>query len=229
MMLVLTVLLIVAIFTAETPSTEAEDFPADFADVVDDEVTYLIGQAIQIAVGVLVAFLGATLYVGFRGRERYMSLIGFTGFLMMGVLFVASGALYVTTHALAQDLEREETIADAEAVQEIGRMLVSAGDGLFFLSLIGFALGLIAFGSVILSGRAVSADAESIAMPPSWVGWIATAAGVLYIVGWLSVFTEWLFVAVIIAFVLTIIWYLSFGNLLLRGRPAAAPEVSTST
>src|SRR5688572_33464978 len=62
-MLILAVLLILAIFTAETPSTETDDFPEDFANVVDDEVRYLAGQAVQVAVGVFVALLGASLYV----------------------------------------------------------------------------------------------------------------------------------------------------------------------
>ena len=223
-MLILAVLLIVAVFTAETPSTDADDFPEDFANVVDDEVRYLTGQAVQVAVGIFVALLGASLYAYFRAHDRYLSLIGFAGFLLMAVMFIVSSAAYITTHDLAQNLERGETIAAEAEVQEIGRMLVVLGDSLFFLSLILFAIGLIAFGAVILTRPATPAEPvrEAFPTPPNWIGWIAVAAGILYLVGWLSVFYEWFFVAIIVAFILTIIWYLTFGVWLLRGRPSAS-------
>ena len=148
-MLLLVVTLVVALFTAETPSTDVDDFPADFQSVVDDEVRYLVGQAMQILTGILVALLGAALYVVFRSRERFLALVGFTGFVLMAALFVTSSAAFVEVHALANNLEAEESFAGEAEVLELGRAFTELGDGAFFLGVTFFAIGLIGFGAMI--------------------------------------------------------------------------------
>lgn len=231
-MLLLVVTLVVALFTAETPSTDVEDFPADFQRVVDDEVIYLIGQAMQVLTGLLVALLGAALYVLFRGRDRLLALFGFSGFILMAALFVVSSAAFVGVHSLANNLAAGETIAGEPEVQEIARALSDFGDGAFFLGIIFFAIGLLGFGSVLIGIAPVRPaipepvpSPEAAIVPPKWLGWLAVAAGALYLLGWLAVFVEILFVAIIVAFFLTILWYLAFGVWLLR-QPSVVPRLS---
>ena len=222
-MLLLVVTLVVALFTAETPSTDVDDFPADFQSVVDDEARYLVGQAMQILTGILVALLGAALYVMFRARERFLALVGFTGFVLMAALFVTSSAAFVEVHALANNFEADESFAGEAEVLELGRALTGLGDGAFFLGVTFFAIGLIGFGAMIGIAPVRPPvqdpdDGEPSIVPPTWLGWIALAAGVLYLAGWLFVLSEVFFLLVIIAFFLTILWYLVFGIWLLR-RP----------
>jgi hypothetical protein len=222
-MLLLVVTLVVAIFTAETPSTDVDDFPADFQSVVDDEVRYLVGQAMQTLTGIFVALLGGALYVVFRQRDRLLALAGLTGFLLMAGLFVSSTVAYVAVHALANHLEAGETLADEANVLELGRAFTELGDGLFFFGITFFAIGLLGFGMMIgiAPVRPVrpEPDVEEPAIePPKWLGWLALLAGACYLAGWLFVVAEPFFVFVIVAFFLTLLWYLSFGIWLLR-RP----------
>jgi hypothetical protein len=220
-MLLLVVVLVVAVFTAETPSTDVDDFPADFQSVVDDEGRYLVGQAMQALTGILVALLGGALYVVFRQRDRLLALTGLTGFLLMAALFVSSTVAFVTVHALANHLEAGETLAGEAEVLELGRALTELGDGLFFLGITFFAIGLLAFGAMIgiapVRPVGPEPDVEEPAIePPKWLGWLALLAGVLYLAGWLFVVAEPFFVFVLIAFFLTLLWYLVFGIWLLR-------------
>ena len=219
-MLLLVAALVVALFTGEAPNTDVDDFPSDFQKVVDDEATYLLGQAMVFLTGIFVALLGTALYVLLRDRDRLLALMGLAGFLMMGVLFSMSAAAYVSVHSIANNLEAGDVFADEATVQEIGRTLVELGDGTFFLGITFFAIGLLAFGAIIALTR-VGIGIAPVA-PPKWIGWIALTAGVLFLLGWLALAAEFLFVFVIIAFVLTLIWYLTFGVWLLRA-PAEAP------
>jgi hypothetical protein len=222
-MLLLVALLIVALFTATTPDTDVDKFADDFRDAADD-TPYLIGQAMQILVGVFVALLGASLYVLFRGRDRFLSLVGYTGFVLMAALFVAGAAANITVHNLAESLSNGTTIAGEAEVQEIGRALTDVGDGAFFLGVTFFAIGLLGFGAAILGLTQTVEGVTPVALPgvpPTWLGWLAIAAGVLYLLAWLGLATEVFFVALIVAFLLTIVWYLVFGIWLLRSKAIA--------
>jgi predicted membrane channel-forming protein YqfA (hemolysin III family) len=77
---------------------------------------------------------------------------------------------------------------------------------------------------------AVAADRAGIRAavisPPTWLGWIAVVAGVLYLLGVLIFVSDWFFILVGIGFLLTIIWYLAGGIWYLFMAPELAEEVA---
>jgi hypothetical protein len=229
-MLLLVATLIIALFTAETPDTDAANFPADFQDVVDNEVTYLIGQSMQVLTGVFVALLGAALCTIFWNRDRFLALVGFTGFMLMAALFVVSAAANVGVHSLANNLDAGDTLAGEQEIFEIARTLTDLGDGTFFLGLIFFAIGLLGFGAMIGIAPVRPPITEPVPgpdpllTPPKWLGWLAMLAGILYLLGWFALAADIFFVFIIIAFFLTILWYLTFGIWLIRYPSATNPQ-----
>ncbi|HET9200406.1 MAG TPA: DUF4386 family protein [Dehalococcoidia bacterium] len=234
LMLLLVVGLVLGFIFAQTPDASREDIAEDLADVADDDVVYGIGQAVQIAVGFLVAILGATLFSGLRLRNHWLASIGLVGFVGLGIMFCASSAAYVTLNDLANDLEEGGAGGAGEAeVLEVARAMTILGDGFFFLGISFFAIGLLGFGLLMAVGPQIAAVGVSpqgvraaVLSPPTWLGWVAVAAGVLYLVGWLFLVSEWFFILVAVAFLLTLIWYLAGGIWYLFMAPELAEEVA---
>ena len=232
LMLLLVVVLVVAFFTAETPSSDPEDIATDLQDLVlDNEARFFIGMAMQLLTALFVALLGAALYVGYRARDRLAALIGLMGFWLMAALFTASAAAFLQLHTLAQDVaEGGVSGADEADMVQLAAVLTDFGDTLFFLAVTAFAIGLIGFGLALVYGRpspaaAYSDEAQPLPVPAVWLRWVPLVAGVFYLLTWLALAAEILFVFLIVAFVLTIIWYLSMGSWLLF-RAGRAPQSS---
>ena len=233
LMLLLVVGLVLGFIFAQTPDASREDIAEDLADIGDDEVIYGIGQAVQITVGILVAILGATLFSALRLRNHWLASVGLVGFVGLGIMFAASSAAYVPLSDLANDLEEGGAGGAGEAeVLEIARALTLVGDGLFFLGISFFAVGLIGFGLVMAVGPQIAAVAAgpgtiraAVISPPTWLGWIAVAAGVLYLLGWLFLVTDFFFILVALGFLLTLIWYLAGGIWYLFMAPELIEEV----
>ncbi|HEX5940565.1 MAG TPA: DUF4386 family protein [Dehalococcoidia bacterium] len=233
LMLLLVVGLVLGFIFGETPDASREDIAGDLADVGDDEEIFAIGQAVTVVVALLVTVLGATLFSGLRLRNHWMASIGLVGFVGLGILFTASAATYATLNDLANDLAEGGAGGAGEAeVLEVARAISIVGDGLFFLGIWFFAIGLIGFGLVMATAPQVAAVGVSpggvraaIVSPPIWLGWIAVAAGVFYLLGVLIFITEWFFILVALGFLLTIIWYLAGGIWYLFMAPELVEEV----
>ena len=80
-------------------------------------------------------------------------MFGFVGFLLIAPMFLASSAAYLTLSSLAIDLDKRKTIAGSDEVTEIARTVTNLGDGLFFLVILVFAIGLVSFGTLILRAK----------------------------------------------------------------------------
>jgi Domain of unknown function (DUF4386) len=205
--------LVLGFIFGETPSASRDDIGDDLADVADDNEFYLTGQGVQVVISVLVPILGAALYTLFRERDRFPALLGFGSFFAFGILFAVSAACFVTLEQLATDLEEGGAGgAGAAEVLETARTLTTIGDATFFLGITFFAVGLIGF------GLAMAYSAEDLV--PSWIGWSAVAAGVLYLLGWGFVASEWLFILVGAGFLVTLVWLAGLAYLLLFRSPA---------
>jgi hypothetical protein len=234
LMLLLVVGLVLGFIFGQTPDASREDIAEDLADVGDDETVFGIGQAVTIAVALLVTVLGAVLFSALRLRSHWLASIGLVGFVGLGIMFAASSATFIALNDLANDLEGGGAGGAGEAeVVEIARVVSIIGDNLFFIGIWFFAVGLVGFGLVMALGpqlAAVAADQTgiraAIVSPPAWLGWIAVVAGVLYLLGVLIVVSEIFFILVGLGFLLTLIWYLAGGIWYLFMAPELAEEVA---
>jgi hypothetical protein len=233
-MLLLVVGLVLGFIFGQTPDASREDIAEDLADVGDDEAVFAIGQAVTIVVALLVTVLGAVLFSALRLRAHWLASIGLVGFVGLGIMFAASSASFIALNDLANDLESGGAGGAGEAeILELARVVTLVGDALFFIGIWFFAVGLVGFGLVMAVGpqlAAVAADRAGIRAavisPPTWLGWIAVVAGVLYLLGVLIFVSDWFFILVGIGFLLTIIWYLAGGIWYLFMAPELAEEVA---
>lgn len=240
LMLLLTVALILAFFFAGTPDTSRDEIAEDLEEIEGD-AAYIFGQALQIFVGLAVPTLGAALYATLRRRDptRLLPAIGLAGFVGMGPLFLVSSAAYITVkEVLATDLVSGGAGGAGEPeILELARTLTTFGDIAFFLGIMLFAIGLVGYGLTIAitpyqaavaatpAGPAAVRLTGAVVSPPRWLGWIAVAAGVLYLLGFLAVAVEILFIFVALGFLLTIIWYLAGGVWFLFFAPSLVEAV----
>ncbi|MPZ23038.1 MAG: hypothetical protein GEU28_05730 [Dehalococcoidia bacterium] len=239
LMLLLVVALVLAFFFAGTPDASRDEIAGDLEDIEGD-AGYLFGQALGIFLGLAVPVLGAALYATLRRRDptRLLPAIGLAGFVGMGPLFLVSGAAYITLEGvLANDFVSEGAGgAGAPEILEMARVLTTFGDLTFFLGIMLLAVGLIGFGLAIAleieqvavatapSGPGVRI-AAAVVSPPRWLGWIATAAGILYLLGFLAAFEEIFFIFIALGLLLTIVWFLAGGVWFAFSAPALVEDV----
>jgi hypothetical protein len=104
LMLILVVGLILGFLFAQTPDSSRDEIASDLEDLEEDSELYLFGQGVQIVVGLIVPLMGAALFTLLRDCDRFLALVGFSGFFALGILFLASAASYIVVERLAYDL-----------------------------------------------------------------------------------------------------------------------------
>ena len=204
--------IIVAASTSAGIDTYEEDFHESIQEVVDNNGRFWTSTAFLGLSSVLAVALGAVMYVTFSPHERTLALLGAFGFLLVGAALMVGTFTAEALGDLASDYKRTHG-PSPEIIAIAARPLSNMAENMMFSGIAALpALGMLAFGALIVWSRAV----------PRWLGWLAIASGILAPV----VFAFWLIG--IIGVMLGMIWLFLMGWwLILRGtKEVAAAEVS---
>ena len=170
-------------------------------EILDKQRLFEASVGARLAAGMLSVLTGIGLYLVFRHHERNLAQVGAVGFLLAGASLVlatyGSGAL----GRLAEDFG-EANGADASMIamsaRPISYLTVSAvfgGLGAFF------ALGLVAFGALIVWRAAV----------PRWMGYLAIVCGVMISTFWIVPLVGVLWFVGFIGMLGAFVWQLALG------------------
>ena len=170
----LVVTIVVGIVT-HIMSVSAETFREDalvvLADIVQDRDLFIVSTAFDLAGNLILIPLAAVLYIVFRSHDRTLALLGSFGFLAAAVLFLMVNMLAISLISLAEDYAGSQIDSILHAARAIGLMM----DVAFMMGALGFALGSLSYGLLILTANAL----------PRWIGVFGIAGGIVAPFGWL--------------------------------------------
>ena len=142
--------------------------------------------------------------------------LGSFGFLAIGILHVTLGAMLFSFQALARDFVDAGGAQQADAIVASVRAITPMLDILFPAGAMGLALGVIAYGALLVRTAAL----------PRWIGWVGIVAGIILPLGWLAFVNENLEVLSIIGLMVGLVFVLAMGSwLLVTGTERTAPEL----
>ncbi|MQA00149.1 MAG: DUF4386 family protein [Dehalococcoidia bacterium] len=205
------------------PDPAKDKIAESLADIHDNEGAFLVAQAFDIATNVLAAGLAAAAYLLFRGRNRPLALLAFTGILASALLFMLADVGDFTVTRLADDLAQGDAGgAGGGEILDLARAIVMLSE---FATMNGgtfLALGLIALGALLVWAPQSGGASEAASTIPRWIGWVAGLSGVLIALIWLSAAERDLFIVPTVGFLGSFVALLGLAWWLLKAQPEPA-------
>ena len=152
---------VVVLITGPGPfETSRDEIRATLLEIEADSGLFATSAAFLIFVNLITIPLAAALYIVFRSHDQPLALFGSFGFLTIGILHVALGAMLFSFQALARDFVDAGGAQQADAVVASVRTITPMLEILFPAGSMGIALGVIAYGALLVRTAAL----------PRWVG-----------------------------------------------------------
>jgi hypothetical protein len=202
------VAVLASFFTPETP--DADDATAEIvSSIADDRTAHLVTVYLQgIASLLFIMFVGA-LYARLRAAEidRGPSILVALGGLGSAIIILISSGVFLALIEAADEGREPAAVRALFELDEVIFIVIAWTSATFYL---GAALSSLTTGSL-----------------PRWLGWAAAALVVVFVVGFLGIFSEdddggvlggILFIGILLNF----LWILATSIAMLRSRPAAA-------
>jgi hypothetical protein len=202
------VAVLASFFTPETPDAD-DPTAAIVSSIADDRTAHLVTVYLQgIASLLFIMFVGA-LYARLRAAEidRGPSILVALGGLGSAIIILISSGVFLALIEAADEGREPAAVRALFELDEVIFIVIAWTSATFYL---GAALSSLPTGSL-----------------PRWLGWAAAALVVVFVVGFLGIFSEdddggvlggILFIGILLNF----LWILATSIAMLRSRPAAA-------
>jgi Domain of unknown function (DUF4386) len=222
---VLIVMNVVFVMTAVgvADQTARGDIEGLLRDIRDHQASYFFGTACSVAVdAVVVEAAGAMLYLVLRDRSRTLALLGFVGFLVAGIAFLAADAANLTLGLLAADFVEKGGAGSIPAgdpvILQSARAVGIFGGVLEPIGSTAIAFGFLAFGALLIRAP------QGTVNPPRLLGALSVIAGLALLLGWTRAANADVGdVIATVGYVGGPLWFLILGAWLLN-QPERQPE-----
>ena len=207
--------LIVGIATEVDIDTDTDKFVDSLHDIARDRGQYLTGVTFHAVHSLLAVFIGAAIYLVFRSHSQPLALLASYGFLTAGIALLVSDMAGFALDPLTRQFFAPAGGAGTDAVAASARATA-------LLSEFAFEVGVFFAGLTVLLLGALIASTGAVYRP---LGYLASIGGILTSFHWLGLVDDDLIFIARAGLIITLVFFLITGGLLIvRGTREAQTE-----
>ena len=217
LLLAFVIVTLVAVAVDPIAEPSARDKTGDILqDIAGDRDRVITSISFDVAGNFLIILFAGALYMAFRAHDRTLALLGTSGYLASGVLFLVADMTYISLESLSQDYVAVSG-AQADSVLSTANAIAVLADGAVIMGATLLAIGILSYGGLVMRT----------AVLPRWIGALGIIGGIVIPFGWLTFADGDLFTIAFIGLLIGLVFALAVGSwMVLKGTSEASSSVA---